>query len=123
MTAPFFALVERRHQNWVKEVVTPPKKRMPFESTSGVPHWGALGMVIGFIQVNPPSVERLNSLGRKGWRYPKTGIGIRDRCWLAVLSTTNHCLSPPIAGAMFVKVWPPLSERHMVTSNDCRRLR
>ena len=61
VTAPFFALVERMHQNWVKEVVTPPKKRLPFESTSGVPHWGICGMLIGFIQVDPPSVERLNS--------------------------------------------------------------
>ena len=61
VTAPFFALVERMHQNWLR-ASPPPIKRLPFESTSGVPHWGELGILIGFIQVTPPSVERLNCL-------------------------------------------------------------
>ena len=60
VTAPFFALVERTHQIWSVLRFTPPRKRLPFESTSSVPQAGELGMLIGFIQVTPPSVERLN---------------------------------------------------------------
>ena len=30
------------------------------------------------------------------------------------LSITNHCLSPPVAGAWVGKVMPPSSDRHIV---------
>src|SRR5436190_23586868 len=62
VTAPFFALVERMHQTWSVFTFTPPIKRLPVESTSGVPHWGELGMKIGSSQLTPPSMERLNCL-------------------------------------------------------------
>ena len=37
-------------------------KRFPFESTSSVPHAGEFGTLVGFIQVSPPLIERLNCL-------------------------------------------------------------
>src|SRR5882762_3459575 len=57
VTPPFLAFVERRHQN---VLLSPPRNRFPLESTSGVPQIGEFGMDMGFIQVTPPSVERLN---------------------------------------------------------------
>src|SRR4029453_19663771 len=61
VTPPFCALLERTHQNWLPKF-PPPIKRFPFVSTSSVPHTGDWGILIGFIQVVPPSVERLNCL-------------------------------------------------------------
>src|SRR5579864_9206796 len=60
VTPPFCALDERMHQNWLPPSPAP-IKRLPFVSTSSVPHWGSLGILIPFIQVTPPSVDRLNS--------------------------------------------------------------
>ena len=60
VTAPFFALDERIHRIGGLVLAVPTIKRLPLVSTSGVPHMGELGMLIGFIQVTPPSVERLN---------------------------------------------------------------
>ena len=59
VTPPFCALLERIHQNGLLKFA-PPIKRLPFVSTSSVPHTGELGILIGFIQVTPPSVDRLN---------------------------------------------------------------
>src|SRR5215471_4521258 len=64
-TAPFFAFVDRTHQIRPVSRLTPPMKRLPFESTSNVPHLGVLGMLIGFIHVNPLFVERVNCLPPK----------------------------------------------------------
>ena len=44
VTAPFFALVERMHQNWLP-ALPPPIKRLPFESTSSVPQYGRVGNI------------------------------------------------------------------------------
>src|SRR4051794_16265131 len=60
VTAGFCALLERMHQNWLP-VSPPPIKRLPLLSTSSVPSWGSLGMLIGVIHVTPPSVDRVNS--------------------------------------------------------------
>src|SRR5947207_2274071 len=60
VTAGFCALLERMHQNWLP-VSPPPIKRLPLLSTSSVPNWGSLGILIGVIQVTPPSVDRVNS--------------------------------------------------------------
>src|SRR5450432_2103339 len=65
VTAAFFALVERTHHIWPLLRFSPPMKRLPVESTSSVPQAGVWGMLTGFNQVKPPSVERLN------WRPPK----------------------------------------------------
>src|ERR1051326_4830781 len=62
VAAPFFALLERSDQIWPLFAFTPPIKRLPSASTSGVPHFGEFGRKIGFIQVDPPSIERLNCL-------------------------------------------------------------
>src|SRR6476646_11049697 len=59
-TPPFFAFVERTHQILLVVKFTPPIKRLPTESTSNVPHAGEFGILIGFIHVNPPSVDRVN---------------------------------------------------------------
>src|ERR1041385_5230521 len=102
-----FALVERTHQIWPVFRLTPPTKRLPFVSTSRVPQDGSLGILTGFIQVKPPSIERVNC------RPPKLlPLLLQHWYWkpcpmLLVLSIVNHCLSPPFAGAMFVHVWPP----------------
>src|SRR4029079_17904369 len=64
-TLPFLAFVERTHQIPLVVKFTPPIKRLPRESTSNVPHAGEFGMLIGFIQVNPPSVDRVNCLPPK----------------------------------------------------------
>src|SRR3954468_12903421 len=61
-TPPFFAFVERTHQISLVVKFTPPIKRLPAESTSNVPHAGEFGMLIGSIQLNPPSVDRVNCL-------------------------------------------------------------
>src|SRR5436305_388883 len=61
VTPPFCALLERIHQNGLPKFA-PPIKRLPFVSTSSVPHTGELGILIGFIQVTPPSVALLNCL-------------------------------------------------------------
>src|SRR6266550_5039077 len=100
-------------------------KRLPFESTSNVPHLGVFGMLIGFIQVNPSFVERLNCLPPK--LFPSASL-LQHWYWkpcpeLLVLSMVNHCLSPPVAGAMFDQDCPPSNERQRVTKNDCKRLR
>src|SRR5438046_8264106 len=60
VTPPFWALLERTHQN-LFPMLPPPIKRLPLVSTSSVPQTGELGTLIGFIQVTPPSVERLKS--------------------------------------------------------------
>src|SRR2546423_9053607 len=60
VTALFFALLERNDHIWLVFKLTPPMKRLPSASTSGVPHLGLFGRKIGFIQVDPPSVDRLN---------------------------------------------------------------
>src|SRR4051812_33849644 len=65
VTAPFFALVERMHQNTFVLTLNPPIKRLPFEATSRVPHCGEFGMLTGFNQVTPPSMERENCLPPK----------------------------------------------------------
>src|SRR6266550_2267532 len=59
VTFPFCALVERTHKNWLP--IEPPIKRLPLVSTSSVPCMGELGILIGVIQLTPPSVDRLNS--------------------------------------------------------------
>ena len=61
-TPPFFAFMERTHQIRPVFKFRPPIKRLPTESTSKVPHAGEFGMLIGFIQVAPPSVDRVNCL-------------------------------------------------------------
>src|SRR6266705_2127208 len=58
VTPPFWALLERRHQNVLDP--SPPMNRLPLVSTSSVPSVGELGRLIGFCQVTPPSVERWN---------------------------------------------------------------
>src|SRR6266536_1496946 len=60
VTFGFCALLERMHQNWLPSS-PPPMKRLPLLSTSSVPHFGSLGMLIGVIHVAPASVDRLNS--------------------------------------------------------------
>src|ERR1041384_5580352 len=65
VTAPFLALLERSDKTFCVLKLTPPKKRLPLASTSGVPHLGVLGRKIGFIQLTPPLVERLNCLPPK----------------------------------------------------------
>src|SRR5206468_12671475 len=62
LTPPFLAFDERTHEIWPLKIFTPPIKRLPLLSTSSVPHDGCLGMMIGFNQVKPPSVERVNCL-------------------------------------------------------------
>src|SRR5437667_6816386 len=79
VTPPFCALLERIHQNGLPKFA-PPIKRLPFVSTSSVPHTGELGILIGFIQVTPPSVERLNCPPPKWRRCSKPGIGTHDPC-------------------------------------------
>ncbi|PYL11579.1 MAG: hypothetical protein DMF48_06180 [Verrucomicrobia bacterium] len=61
-TAPFFAFVDRTHQMRPVLRFTPPIKTLPLKSTSKVPHAGEFGMLIGFIQVSPSFVERVNCL-------------------------------------------------------------
>src|SRR5919201_1386017 len=58
VTPPFWALLERMHQNELPALPAP-MKRLPFVSTSNVPHCGEFGTLIGVIHVTPPSVERL----------------------------------------------------------------
>src|SRR6266513_1816731 len=58
----FRALLERRDQTWPLFKLTPPMKRFPFASTSGVPQAGEFGRKIGFIQMEPPLIDRLNCL-------------------------------------------------------------
>src|SRR3954466_10756814 len=55
----FLASLERTHQVLPKSALIPPMKRLPALSTSSVPNDGELGIKIGSIQLNPPSVERL----------------------------------------------------------------
>src|SRR5579885_2978740 len=59
VTLPFWALLERTHQNELLKS-PPPINKLPLVSTSSVPHTGELGMLTGLIQVTPPSVDRLN---------------------------------------------------------------
>src|SRR5436190_811466 len=59
VTFPFCALLDRTQKNELPKS-PPPMKRLPLVSTSGVPHTGVLGILIGFIQVTPLSVDRLN---------------------------------------------------------------
>src|SRR5215510_14466434 len=104
-------------------MLTPPMKRLPFESTSSVPHVGLFGMLIGSIQVNPLFVERVNCLPPK--LFPSV---LQDWYWkpcpeLLVLSIVNHCLSPPSAGPTRVHDWPPLTDRHKSSKKFCTRLR
>ncbi len=80
-------------------------------------------MLTGFSQVTPPSIERVNC------RPPKL-FPLLLQCWywkpcpiLLVLSIVNHCLSPPLAGAMLVHDMPPSSERHMLSKKVSSRLR
>src|SRR3954447_14201197 len=61
-TPAFFAFVERTHQIALVVKFTPPMKRLPAESTSNVPHAGEFGIFVGFIHVDPPSVDRVNCL-------------------------------------------------------------
>src|SRR5437867_13110817 len=56
VTPPFWALLERTQKNVLDP--SPPMNRFPFVSTSRVPSVGELGIMIGFCQVTPPSVER-----------------------------------------------------------------
>src|SRR5688572_8519858 len=63
VTAASLALVDRTHQIFSAgptPASTPPRNRSPFEFTSSVPQTISLGMLTGSIQVNPPSMERLN---------------------------------------------------------------
>src|SRR4051812_7332743 len=61
-TPLFLALLERRDHIWFVFKFTPPINKLPSASTSGVPHRGVFGRKIGLIQVDPPSVDRLNCL-------------------------------------------------------------
>src|ERR1043166_4375580 len=60
VTPPFWALLDRMHQNELSPLPAP-MKRLPLVSTSNVPHFGEFGTLIGVIQVMPPSVERLKT--------------------------------------------------------------
>src|SRR6266700_5826278 len=97
VTFGFCALLERMHQNGLLKLLAPPIKRLPFVSTSSVPHTGELGILSGVGQVIPPSVERLN--------WPKLHSAAVLQVWYwkpcpmppGVLSMVNHSLSPPPA--------------------------
>jgi len=56
---PICAFDERRQLNPLP--TEPPTKRLPLVSTSSVPVRAEFGILIGVIQVIPPSVERVNS--------------------------------------------------------------
>src|SRR6266702_7173321 len=124
VTPPFCALLERIHQNGLLKFA-PPIKRLPLVSTSSVPHTGELGILIGLIQVTPPSVERLNcptlqdAAVLQAWYWNPCPVPL-------VLSMVNHSLSPPPpppSDGRRVQDWPPFSEPQMSSQNDCRRLR
>src|SRR3954470_19430992 len=95
VTAAFCALLERMHQNWLP-VSPPPIKRFPLLSTSSVPNWASLGILIGVCQVAPPSMDRLNCPKSQAkmpgaqywyWKPWPMLVGVR--------SIVNHSLSPP----------------------------
>src|SRR4029453_2113496 len=113
------------HQTGLEKLATPPTKRLPFVSTSSVPHVGDWGIKIGFIQATPPSVERLNCL-------PPQLLPLVLQAWYwnpgpmpPGLSMVTHCLAPPVTSPNVKRVqdWPPSSEPHMSSKNVSRRLR
>src|SRR4051812_36356409 len=97
-TPAFFAFVERTHQIALVVKFTPPMKRLPAESTSNVPHAGEFGISVGFIHVDPPSVDRVNCLPPKLFPSVLQYWYWNPRPELLVLSIVNHCLPPPSAG-------------------------
>src|ERR1043165_6280021 len=123
VTAAIFALLERRDHTWLVFKLTPPIKRLPSASTSGVPHLGVFGRKIGLCQTEPPLIERLNCLPPK--LFPSV---LQNWYWnpcplLFVLSIVNHCLSPPFAGLILKNDWPPSSEGHISSKTSCSTLR
>src|SRR5262245_39310471 len=59
VTCPFCSLLERTQKNELPKS-PPPMNKLPFVSTSRVPHTGESGILTELIQVTPPSVDRLN---------------------------------------------------------------
>src|SRR6266513_5909441 len=115
------ALLERSQKKVLNP--SPPINRLPLLSTSSVPSVGELGIVIGFCQVTPPSMERWNCTPPPLQLMPSPAWYWNPCPGPLVLSIVNHCLSPPPAPfspESSVHDWPPFVERHRSSQkNDC----